>query len=159
NTIRSDFNFPNLTSDTNIKLLTRIQNTDSVSIHIRRGDYLSSAIHLPTSLSYYEKAIAVINSKVTKPDFFIFSDDIEWCKSQLNIQNATYINHNIGKQSFIDMQLMSNCKHNIIANSSFSWWGAWLNKNERKITISPEIWLEKINIRAENIVPDSYIKL
>ncbi|TPG72264.1 alpha-1,2-fucosyltransferase [Hymenobacter nivis] len=158
--IRKDFTFPKIeTSSQNYFLLENINKTNSVSIHVRRGDYLLSVTHQPTSLDYYKQAIDLVLSKIINPCFFIFSDDIGWCQENLAIPNALYINHNIGENSYLDMQLMSNCKHNIIANSSFSWWGAWLNINPSKLVIAPNIWLASHHIKSENIIPEYWINL
>lgn len=156
--IRNDFTFPAIIpASLNYSLLKAIQNTNSVSVHVRRGDYLSSTTHQPTSAAYYTKAIEMMKSKVSNPVFFVFSDDIAWCQHNLDMPNAQYVNHNFGSQSYIDMQLMSRCRHNVIANSSFSWWGAWLNNNPDKNVIAPKMWLEKLNIKANKIVPSKWI--
>lgn len=157
--IRSDFSFPSINENSiNTVVLQRIITSSSVSIHVRRGDYLSSTNpHLPAPSQYYQASIELINSLVSNPSYYVFSDDIEWCKKNLNIKNAYYINHNTGDMSYIDMQLMSYCKHNIIANSSFSWWGAWLNSNPDKIVISPKMWLERLGIESRQIVPSSWL--
>lgn len=90
-----------------------------------------------STLEYYKKAITIIEGKISNPQFFVFSDDINWCIKNLILKGAFYVDGKIGKESYKDMQLMSFCKHNIIANSSFSWWAAWLNKNKSKIVIAP----------------------
>jgi hypothetical protein len=156
--IRKDFTFPTLALNSiNGQLLSTITTHNAVSIHVRRGDYISSATHMPTSEDYYKQAVAFILNKVSNPVFFVFSDDIEWCKKNLNLPNSYFISHNTGGDSYIDMQLMSNCKHNIIANSSFSWWGAWLNNKPEKIIIAPKIWLKKLNVESSNVIPSSWV--
>ena len=142
--VRKNFSFPKISDIKNLEIEKIIQKEESVSIHVRRGDYLlkenrvySDLVELP----YYEKAIKIINSKIKKPVFFIFSNDIKWCKENLKIKEQVYyIDWNKGKESYRDMQLMSLCKHNIIPHSTFSWWGAWLNKNPNKIVIAPKTW-------------------
>lgn len=126
-------------------LRKEISETDSVSIHVRRGDYLESknqAIFFNLDLEYYIRAIELIRLKVSSPKFFIFSDDIQWAKENLSLQliNAVYINEGKELKDFEELMLMSYCTHNIIANSTFSWWGAWLNRNENKIVIQPKKW-------------------
>lgn len=140
----NDFNFPNLENKKNKNTLNTIINNASISVHVRRGDYLKdhNLGEICTS-EYYRLAIAYIKKKVENPKFFIFSDDISWCRNHLfKDEDVTFIDWNTGSNSYIDMYLMSNCKHNIIANSSFSWWGAWLNNNPSKIVISPSIWIK-----------------
>ena len=135
--------------------------SNSISVHIRRGDYLKeNNIGLYgniCTLEYYEKSIDYINEKILDPMFVIFSDDIKWVKDILQISNAVYVDWNQGADAWQDMFLMSQCKHNIIANSSFSWWGAWLNSNNDKIVISPSRFL---NIGdSKDIIGNGWIKL
>lgn len=120
-----------------------IQSTSiSCSLHIRRGDYVSNAsaqaVHGSASLDYYQKAIDYIQQIEPNIQFFIFSDDIDWVKANLTIKNQTYVE--VNGLPHEDMYLMSLCSHNITANSSFSWWGAWLNQNDEKVVISPKQW-------------------
>ena len=141
NKIRKCFMFKKPLTGKNEQIAEIISCCESVSIHIRRGDYIGhDLLGGICDLDYYKQAISVIENSVSTPNFFIFSNDIEWCEENLNIKDAHYISWNKNNDSYIDMQLMSLCKHNIIANSSFSWWGAWLNSNENKIIISPKKW-------------------
>lgn len=120
-----------------------IISTQSVSLHIRRGDYLQTSLYCNLDLDYYKEAIRHVQSKLSEPHFFIFSDDMEWATDHFRGPNMSFVKGNSGKYSYIDMYLMSLCKHNIIANSTFSWWAAWLNKHSDKIVISPKKWLRK----------------
>ena len=139
--IRECFKFKKLLTGKNKSTMDMITALESVSIHIRRGDYIGhDLLGGICDLDYYKEAISTIKARVSNPTFFIFSNDIEWCEENLNIEDAHYISWNKNNDSYIDMQLMSRCKHNIIANSSFSWWGAWLNANENKIVVSPKKW-------------------
>ncbi|HEY3371201.1 MAG TPA: alpha-1,2-fucosyltransferase [Prolixibacteraceae bacterium] len=156
--ILKEFTFIKPNDNNNRAIIDSIQNTNSVSIHVRKGDYLNkrwnATHHVIQKADYYFRAIQYINSQVAQPFFFIFSDDINWTKEALNgIPNATYISHNTNKKNYIDMYLMSICKHNIIANSTFSWWGAWLNQNKDKIVIAPNIWINGVEC-SEIIPPD-----
>lgn len=148
------YKFPVFTEPANIELSLKIMGTNSVSCHIRRGDYLREPKMCVCTPLYYERAINEINQRV-KPDLYIiFSDDVEWCRSNLKDlvgdKELVYVNWNQGSNSYRDLQLMTICKHNIIANSSFSWWGAWLNQNPNKIVISPKCW-KKDNINNDPI--------
>lgn len=158
--VRKTFQFKNPLSDNNVKYKQLIKKYNSVSIHIRRGDYLMSpdTQGICTSL-YYTNAIEYLKSRVHDMVFFVFSDDIEWCKFNMNFGDSSvyFIDENKGKFSYVDMQLMSYCKHNILANSSFSWWGAWLNNNKNKIVIAPAKWFYNEDVR--DILPDTWIKL
>lgn len=129
----------------NISMLNMIDGSNSVSIHIRRGDYLNPENidkFIALDNTYYSAAISCIKERVDNPKFFVFSDDIESARKVLaGCENAVYVSHNTGADSFRDMQLMSRCKHNIIANSTFSQWGALLNRNEGHITIYPAAYM------------------
>ena len=143
--IRKLYTFPEITDEINKETVRQIQTCDSVSIHIRRGDYLN-AQNAPMhgnicTKDYYDKAIAYMREQVENPRFFIFTDDTAWARQEYkNQDDFVIIDNNHGNQSFRDMQLMSLCKHNITANSSFSWWGAWLNQNPNKIVVTPPKW-------------------
>ncbi|MES2430401.1 MAG: alpha-1,2-fucosyltransferase [Bacteroidota bacterium] len=158
NIIRKKFVFPALNDQRNIDLLHQINTTNAVSVHIRRGDYLLNNRDWAMGFNYYQKAIDLIKEKIDDPYFFIFSDDINWAKENIQEKNIAFVDWNQKEQSYIDMQLMSNCKHNIIANSSFSWWGAWLNNNSSKIVIAPDQWLPIIKGTRE-IIPERWIKI
>lgn len=146
----------------NQSILNKIIETNSASLHIRRGDYvtLESAkkFHGTCSLDYYRKAIAYIAKRVENPHFFLFSDDTDWVVENLKIEYPfTIVDFNQGK-GYLDLNLMKHCKHNIIANSSFSWWGAWLNENPNKIVIAPKKWHTK-KLKKCDIIPKSWIRL
>ena len=142
-----DFEFRNGLSEKNREYMKKITNSCSVSIHVRRGDYVKNGCLLTTD-DYYMKAIEIINEKVYDPQFFVFSNDHDYCRKLFDDKiNYEIVEGNEDKDNFRDMQLMSNCKHNIIANSTFSFWGAFLNKNPEKIVISPNIGI------FENTVP------
>jgi hypothetical protein len=157
--IRKDFSFPVL-DNRNEVYAELIRNCNAVAIHIRMGDYVSHPLHGGIStLDYYQQAVDIIKAKVLNPHFFIFSNDISWCKINLNLENAVYITGNEGENSYKDMQLMSMCKHNIIANSSFSWWSAWLNNSQDKIVIAPKKWFNDSKINTKDLIPDGWHKI
>ena len=142
--------------------LNLIKNRNSVAIHIRRGDYLNDPkvrnFHGILGESYYKKSIRHIKKNVKNPFFFIFSDDINLIKKKFlffNKKNYIFIDT---KSSISDMYLMSNCKHFIIANSTFSWWGAWLSKNKRKIVCAPKKWV-KLKTPTPDILPKSWVEI
>lgn len=161
--IRNDFTFANPLDVINSEIVNKMQLSNSVSIHIRRGDYVQNPkvaeVHAMATMDYYKAAIEHIAENISSPHFFIFSDDITWVKSNLILDyQHEYVDHNRGENSFNDMRLMSACKHNIIANSSFSWWSAWLNANQEKIIIAPKNWF-KNNTSTEDLIPESWITL
>jgi hypothetical protein len=162
-TIRSDFTFKVPMSKQNAELADMIASINAISLHVRRGDIASNptslAVHGLCSLEYYRQAIELVSSKTLNPEFVIFSDDMDWVRKNLNISfPCHYINANKGSESYNDMRLMSFCNHHIVANSSFSWWGAWLGTGEQKIVIAPKKWFAK-NYDSSSIVPSSWIRI
>ena len=160
NELRSDFAFKSPMTAVNLELAKKIQSENSVSLHIRRGDYVqnpkANAVHGTCTLNYYSEAMRLMIDKVGKPHIFIFSDDIDWVRKNLSIPTPhTFVYQNIGAESYRDMQLMSICKHNIIANSSFSWWGAWLNADPNKVVISPKKWFQNGN-DIKDLIPSQW---
>ncbi len=138
--ILESFVFPKLDSRNN-SFMDSLEGKNTVSVHVRRNDYIDhSDFKGICTVDYYKKAYELIIKKVTSPLFIIFSDDIDWCKRELGFMSPCCVDWNTGDDSFRDMQLMSLCKHNIIANSTFSWWGAYLNKYNNKIVICPRKW-------------------
>ena len=157
--VKDFFTFSDPQDRTNIELLKKIKDSDSVSIHVRRGDYLNSPLHGGIcDVDYYKNAIEYIRTNIESPVVFIFSNDMQWSKENLHLSDANYIDWNQGVNSFRDMQLMSECKHNVIANSTFSWWGAWLNKNSDKIVIAPSKWFNSEDLDTRDLIPDGWIK-
>ena len=121
----------------NTPILEQIKNTNSVSIHFRKTDYCSLGLDRGCNEEYYQKALNLVVSKVNDPELFIFSDDIDWAKKNIRFNYKTTF---VSDEDFIELYLMSCCKHNIIANSSFSWWGAWLNTHRGKVVVAPKAW-------------------
>ncbi|MDD2720642.1 MAG: alpha-1,2-fucosyltransferase [Gallionella sp.] len=156
--IRKDFSFKAPLTGMNAELSDRIAASDAVSLHVRRGDYVSDnknkAVYGHCSLDYYRAAINYLADRVAQPTLFIFSDDPGWVKDNLKLDfSCHYVDHNQGIESYNDMHLMSLCKHHVIANSSFSWWGAWLNSNPEKIVIAPANWFVNGNSTKDLILP------
>lgn len=141
--------------------LLEINSSKSVSVHIRRGDYVNNShtnsVHGVCSIDYYKKAIEHIQQEIDNPIFYVFSDDINWCKENLSfIENINYIDNT--KSAIDDLILMSNCSSNIIANSTFSWWGAWMNLSNNS-TIAPNDWFVEMPIKEMNFLPQDWIVL
>lgn len=136
---------------------------NSVSLHVRRGDYVSNPdankYHGTKGLDYYIAALARVNKSQKDSTVFVFSDDIAWCKKNLKLK-AKKVVWVDGKNSPIeDIYLMSLCKSNIIANSTFSWWGAWLNSNPKKIVVAPKVWFSDSNIDTSDLIPADWTRL
>lgn len=145
--LRTEFTAKKPLKGVNKEISKSIRETNSISVHLRRGDYVSNPIintkFGTCSIEYYQKAISKIIKITNDPHFFVFSDDMEWTKENLKLNHpVTYVEHNSSEHPYEDLRLMSLCKHNIIANSSFSWWGAWLNDNRQKVVIAPRKWFK-----------------
>lgn len=162
--IRQDFTLKSELNDRLDKdLVNLISKTNSVSVHIRRSDYITNKAanqtHGVCSVDYYERAIKKIGESVDDLHLFVFSDDIPWVKDNLKSNYPiTYVSDGNYKD-YEEMILMSYCKHNIIANSSFSWWGAWLNNNYGKIVIAPINWFVDKSYNAKDLILENWIKM
>mgnify|MGYP001558595542 CR=1 FL=1 len=163
--IRDELSVKNKLNGKNLEVSKKIDAVDSISIHIRRTDYVTDPVsneyHGACNIEYYKKATNLIVDKIKAPYFFIFSDDREWAKENLKLSYPTYyVDHNDAQKNYEDLRLMSMCKHNIIANSSFSWWGAWLNQNKNKIVTGPKIWFRNApKADTKDIFPEEWIKI
>ena len=168
-TIRQDFSFKHPLSNNLQPLVHSIQSTDSVAVHVRRGDYVTNkhtnSVHGLCEIDYYQKCADLIMPQLSNSHFFIFSDDPIWCKENLKFNGpTTFVEPHQGHE---DLHLMSLSKHFIIANSSFSWWGAWLSNNRHKQVYAPKNWLnievfKKIGSVDENLIdliPDSWMRV
>ena len=162
--IRAEFTIKEPLSGENMEVADLIQKTNAISLHVRRADYISNAVanasHGTCDVDYYKKTTSIIMEKVSNPHFFIFSDDMVWAKQNIILDDpTTYVDHNDASTNYEDLRLMSLCKHNIIANSSFSWWGAWLNTNPQKIIIAPQQWFKTPKMDTRDITPSTWTKI
>ncbi|MFV8392951.1 alpha-1,2-fucosyltransferase [Flavobacterium sp. LB2P6] len=164
--IRQLFSFPvDKLNEINKGLLIKIKSLKTIAIHIRRGDYVSDKItteyHGSCSLDYYLEAIKLLTSKNKDFTLVFFSDDSDWVKEQFNDlpYSKIVVDHNKGEYSWRDMLLMSSCSHNIIANSSFSWWAAWFNENPEKKVIAPKEWFKTKDLNTQTLLPEEWIKI
>jgi hypothetical protein len=151
-------------NEENKAILNRIEKSNSVSLHVRRGDYVMNPFFTNIDLEYYQRAMSHMETIIESPLYFIFSDDINWVKKKFGvIANFVYVEINDMSTDFMELFLMSRCKNNIIANSTFSWWGAWLNSNPNKTVIAPYYWFEDkaSQARYENnyLVPKEWTKI
>lgn len=140
-----------------------IKDNESVAVHVRRGDYVANPIVNQLfgicSLEYYEKAIDLMKSQLQNPKFFVFSDDTDWCKMHLKFSPYDQVQFMNGNKDFEDFLFMSSCHHQIIANSSFSWWAAWLNPYQHKKIIAPKNWFVSAELNTSHVVPAEWIRL
>ena len=142
--VRKAFQFDETMLNGQTRYLSEVMASENcVSVHVHRGDYVEQKeVFGLCSEEYYHQAIDHIKGKEEQPKFVFFSDDIGWVKDRFDEKDAVFVDWNHGKESWQDMYLMTRCQHNIIANSSFSWWGAWLNPNKDKLVIAPKRWFE-----------------
>jgi hypothetical protein len=148
----------------NARIAAAIATTNAVSLHVRRGDYVSNAhtnaYHGVCSLDYYRAAVAHIRREIPDAHLFVFSDDHEWTRRNLAPDlPTTYVTANPADRGFRDLQLMSRCRHHVVANSSFSWWGAWLNPSPDKMVIAPARWFASAEHDTRDLVPATWLRL
>lgn len=163
-TIGEDFTIKTELVGKNKEMAGKISDCNSISLHIRRGDYVSNPVNVKIyntfGLEYYQRATEFIAKKVNNPHFFIFSDDMPWVKENLKLDfPITYVDQNSDSTNYEDIRLMSLCQHNIVANSSFSWWGAWLNNNPNKIIIAPKKLFNDPELSKNDVIPESWIRM
>jgi tellurite resistance-related uncharacterized protein len=162
--ILAELSFRNQPDAVNQIWLEQIGNCNAVSIHVRRGDYVTDPYVAKSfgicSIEYYRSAIELIRQRVASPTFFIFSDDPGWTRENLSVPEPRhFISHNCNRADWEDLRLMSACKYFVIANSSFSWWGAWLSTNAERLVVAPQRWFTDQKYSDKDIVPASWIRL
>ena len=160
--VQSAFRFSRPLGGEAKKLAVKIDACNSISLHVRRGDYLLpkyAKTYGSTDLAYYERAVHYMLAHVPDARLFVISDDPAWSAENLKFSiPATYLDYaSAGPKNIFHMELMSRCKHHIIMNSSFSWWGAWLNRNPGKIVVAPKIW--DIGKDSSDATPESWARL
>lgn len=159
-----EFEPVNAPNEKNTDYIQKALSCNSISLHVRRGDYVSNknafSHHGLAPIEYYTLAIEHFKSTVDSPVFFVFSDDLDWCKNNLPLpEGSIYVDGNGGASAYEDIRIMRSCKHAVIANSSFSWWGAWLNNNPSKVVIAPRVWLQNEEANAQiDIVPEEWLR-
>lgn len=163
--LRDDFAITTPPSPANAALLAELSSQPAISLHIRRGDYVQNArthaTHGTCTLDYYRRAVDLIAGKMPeKPVIYTFSDDPVWVRENLVLPHEMRVmDHNDSDHNYEDLRLMSACRHHIVANSSFSWWGAWLNPSVDKIVAAPARWFANPKLSNADIVPPSWLRL
>lgn len=162
--LQSDFSLKISLDKLNQVILNKIISSNAVSLHVRRGDYVSNPTtaqyHGVCPMDYYREAIDYMAKNTVNPHFFVFSDDMPWVTDNLRIDHPrTLVQVNGEDRGAFDMVLMKSCRHHIIANSSFSWWGAWLNPNKEKIVVAPKRWFNQANIDTHDLLPEKWVTL
>lgn len=157
--------FPPLRLAASRGLADRIAAVPAVSVHVRRGDYTGPAGRAfagVCDLDYYRRALAAVGERVDDPHYFVFSDDIPWCRANLPAPagHVTFVDHTDAATALDDLQLMSRCRHHVIANSTFSWWGAWLDPQPDKLVVAPARWYAEYTGPSEDlIVPAGWLRV
>ncbi|UWR43118.1 alpha-1,2-fucosyltransferase [Phaeobacter inhibens] len=159
--IRRDFTFPEYSNQQNAEMAARIGETNAISLHVRRGDYLTLAAHVLCDQAYYEAALAqVLDGLEGQPTVYVFSDDPQWAKENLPLPcDKVVVDFNGADTDYEDMRLMSLCKHNIIGNSSFSWWAAWLNQTPDRRVAGPAKWFGDPKLNNPDILPPGWLRI
>jgi len=162
--IRSDFRMKTEPQGKNANVLAEIRSCESVSIHFRRGDYVTNlqnaARHGILPLGYYQDALDILRRQIHQPHLFVFSDDLQWVKKNLKTDlPLLFVEGNGPDKSAEDLRLMSACRHHIIANSSFSWWGAWLGSNADKIVLTPQAWFFDQQQDTSDLIPSEWLRV
>jgi hypothetical protein len=164
-TIRGDFEFKEPLDGKNLELANILLNEPAaVSLHVRRGEFANdpkyAALIGTCDVNYFKSAMEIFVQRIGTARYIVFSDDLDWVKSQQFLpDSAIYVDYNQKANHFRDMQLMSLCKHNIISNSTFSWWGAWLNKNPNKVVVAPKKWFAGWEHDTRDLIPDSWVRI
>ena len=146
------------------QLLPQLRELRPIAVHVRRGDYVrnrvTNAFHGLCSIEYYKAAAARLAEQVSEPAFLLFSDDVDWTRDNLRLKwPATYVQHDSACSPHQDIWLMSHCSHHIIANSSYSWWGAWLCPNVEKTVIAPKQWFRNPQIDTRDLIPEGWARI
>lgn len=162
--VRREFSFKQSAAGRNAEVAAEIAECNAVSLHVRRGDYAADSVVMATHgvcpLAYYHRAVDYVVERVSAPVFFLFSDDPDWVREHLELRGSVRLaDHNGPDAGSADLRLMSRCAHHIIANSTFSWWGAWLNSHPDKIVVSPKQWFADDSPDTSDLLPTSWVKL
>lgn len=159
--IRSDFQLCDPWPAAYQSISDVIQDVDSVGVHIRRGDYATNqstqTFHGLASPDYFRRAVDMLRDELSNPRFYFFSDDIEWCRRVFEGSDIVFVDipeerGNSGLKACRDLHLMSRCRHNVLSNSSFSWWSAWLHEDPEKIVIAPDPWFATVGLDTRDLV-------
>ncbi len=157
--IGAELRLPGEPDPGNAQWLARIAQRNSVCLHVRRGDYLlppHDAQHGVCSPAYYRRAMRAVEERVSDPHFFVFSDDLSWSRQQIAGTNVSFVDANAGDAAHEELRLMSACRHHIIANSSLSWWAAWLGRHRDQVVVAPDPWFTAAG-RTPDLYPERWM--
>ena len=159
--LRQDFRFRTPVQPESQPLLSHIKSTPSVCLNVRRTDFVTNTFHVLCSMRYYHEAMNMVSNKVPGAQFFVFSDDVEWCREQFgNMPNMVIAGHEHSGHKFANyLQLMAACAHFIIPNSSFAWWAVWLANRPDAVVVAPNRWFNYPHWDVRDLMPASWIKI
>lgn len=162
--IRDEFKVRDPLAGKNLEFAMRMEDCLAVSLHVRRGDYVTdphtNRYHGTCGPEYYSAAEAVLRNRLGSLHLFVFSDDPDWVEANLRFASpATVVRHNSPEGDYEDLRLMTFCKHHVIANSTFSWWGAWLCPNPDKVVVAPRNWFRDANHSAADLIPENWTRV
>jgi hypothetical protein len=162
--LRQELTVKTAADSENVAMAEAIQSVAAVSVHVRRADYVTdpqtALKHGACSVDYYRSAIGVATAEVRNPHFFVFSDDSGWAQANLVFDRpVTHVTHNKADRNYEDLRLMTLCRHHIIANSTFSWWGGWLGTNPQRMVIAPKRWLNDDTIDTGGLFPPTWRRM
>lgn len=157
----NDFSFKNPMSARAIALGNTIRSSNSICVNVRRGDFVTNDFHGAIGLDFYSKAELIVCPGLTDPHYYVFSDEMDWCKENITFAgDVTYVGHEYAGSKFQDyIRLMAMCKHFIIPNSSFAWWAVWLNDSKNKMVVAPKKWFNNPTWDTRDLTPDEWIKI
>lgn len=161
-TIKQDFTLKSNPSEKVLSLESEIMNSNSIAINVRRTDFVLNNFHGTCEIDYFSKAVSLILNYIQNPTFYIFSDDLDWCKNNLRFNSKIiFVEHKYYAGSKFEdyFRLMKSCKNFIIPNSSFAWWAAYLSENNKKIVITPKKWNNCANYNSDSIIPKNWLKV
>jgi hypothetical protein len=163
-TIRRELTLEAPPTGANARLFEKIRATESLALHVRRGDYLSnpaaSRTHGSLGIGYYERAVEHASSRFPGLEVFVFSDDPAWCRRELRLPvPVTYVDHNSDAEAHEDLRLMAGCRHHVVANSSFSWWGAWLEPSPGGLVVAPRQWFRDEALPDTDVQPTGWTRI
>ena len=159
--IMSDFTFKEEMTCAAKNLQIKIKNSNSICVNVRRGDFITNSNLGFKGVDYFKQAESIINAEVSDPNYYIFSDEIEWCEENLKFNAPTFfVSHYYAGKKFQDyLRLMASCKHYIMPNSSFAWWAVWFNQDTDKIVIAPKTWFNDQALDTKDLVPAGWIRI
>ena len=159
--LRDEFTFHDPMCPNAGPIYDAITSTESVCVHVRRGDFVTNPLNGLHGEEYYSAGAKIVARTNRDLSFFVFSDEIEWCRENLRFDGrTTFVDDDFGPMKFRDdLRLMSRCKHFIIANSSFSWWAVWLNRNPQRVVVAPTEWVTDKSLDTRDLYPANWIRI